>query len=212
MSKVKLEPWIVLNHNKKPNSCIICLPGRGSHAGELVRIYNNELSMDDNLIVGITPRLRFWYPLPNGANDQQNAVNGIDQARQTIEYVIEKITSKTKIPHNRIFIVGYSAGAVIAIQTAIYSYQPLAGIIAHSGAILEPESIPSCQHSTKYFLTHSKDDVVFKWRERYLPMLNALKNNGYDVQTLELNYGDHFVQNIQFLNARNFIYKVLNEN
>jgi len=204
---LKLEPWIVLNSDKNPKNCILCLPGRGSHAGELVRWYNNELQMDDNLIVGITPELRCWYPLPNGPDDQTDAVEGILKAKYTIERVIRKIG----IPRKNMFLVGHSAGAVMAIQLSIHSPEPFAGVIVHSGAILEPKEVPECQNDTPYLLIHSKDDVIFKWDERYLPMRDALEERGYDIQTYERDDGDHYMHPIQLLYARAFINKVLNE-
>ncbi|MCK9458621.1 MAG: alpha/beta hydrolase [Proteobacteria bacterium] len=187
---IKYNKW---NHD----SCVLCLPGRGNHGQELASAYKRQGVK--SFIVGITPTIRSWYPMPNGINDQEEAVKGVMPAMAVIEEVLKLIENKRGIPRNRIVLVGHSAGAVMAIMTAVMSPTPFAGVISHNGAILDPEAVPQCNcPDTPFFLAHSRDDLIFEWQERFIPMFTALKNKGYKIYTdIEKDAG-HCVTRRQF--------------
>ena len=205
--EVKLDPnWIVCNTENNPTTCLLCLPGRASHAKELVYIYKKYLGIDHDLIVGVTPIQRCWYPMPNGINDQIDAVAGINHARIIVETVVRYIEDQFSVPRENMILIGHSAGAVMAIETAAHSQRPFAGVISHNGAILEPDLLPKCQNkSTNYLLTHNRDDLIFEWEERYVPMKKALQEKGYTVFSLEEDDGGHNVSDKQFTLSRYFI-------
>lgn len=215
--KIQLDrKWIVLNRQKNPKTCILCLPGRGSHAGELCRIYSQHLYLNDHLIVGITPIQRYWYPMPNGVWDQEEAVAGQMYAIKIIEWVASYIEQNFSIPRSHIIMTGHSAGAVMAVLMAAYSQTAFAGVISHCGAILSPETFPICRHpSTNFLLTHCKDDFIFEWFERYVPMVNALRERGYAVWTAEENEGSHCITDRQIELSKYFVdacFKKITEN
>lgn len=185
--------WCVLKPDRKANGCIIALPGRGGHGETLAKIYDEVSKKNDApfLVIGLTPRKFKWYPMPNGANDQKEAVNGMERARIAIEETVYRVCDKFGFGHDKIALVGFSAGAVMAIQVAIHSIEPYAAVIGHSGAILEPDLLPVCSTPTPIILTHNKDDQCFSWEERYLPMKNALMDNGYKLRWVESKEGGH---------------------
>ena len=200
--------WIKYNKWSR-DSCVLCLPGRGNHGRELAAIYKHMGIQ--SFIVGITPEIRSWYPMPNGINDQTEAVRGIAPAIQIIEKVLSAIENKRGIPRNKIVLLGHSAGAVMAIMTAVLSPRPFAGVISHSGAILDLGLIPQCAcPNTPFLLTHSRDDIIFEWNERFIPMLTTLKEKGYRVYTdIEKDAG-HCIVDRQFELGAYFINKCLN--
>jgi predicted esterase len=183
-----------------PKSCILALPGRSQHGSE-VGSYWLHSELEDSLIVCVTPENREWYPMPLSPQFQEEAVAGLENSRLTIESVIVKIMDEWHIDRNKIAIVGFSAGGVMALYTAMHASSPLAGVVSHGGAILEPNKVPECKFpEMPIVLTHCKDDGVFKWDERYLPMANALEENNYDLYRYECNYGGHGmdVSDVQF--------------
>jgi predicted esterase len=144
--------------------------------------------------VSITPKALAWYPMPNGAHDQYWALEGQERARLTIEGVVQKIESRYGIPRSKIVLCGFSAGGVMAIQVASQSATPFAGVVVHAGAILDPSALPPCQcPTTPFLLTHYQDDVIFEWRERYVPMRDALTARGYWIYVIERRVGGHTV-------------------
>jgi predicted esterase len=88
------------------------------------------------------------------------------------------------LKHEDIYIAGHSAGAVVALQVAAHSQEPLGGIHVHCGAILDPASLPK-SNGTPIFVFHSENDMVFSWDERYLPMKKALIEKGYNCSFVE---------------------------
>ena len=194
----KLEQrWIKYNNNPNADSCVLVLPGRSNHAGEIASVYR-DMGVK-SLIIGITPTIRSWYPMPNGINDQSAAVEGIKPAIGVIEEVIQTIETKKGIPRNRMILSGHSAGAVMAIMTAIYSPQPFAAVISHCGAVLNVDDIPECQcPETVFLLTHSRDDLIFDWYERFVPMFATLKEKKYKVYTAIAKDAGHCITERQF--------------
>ena len=195
--------WIRFNKRKR-NHCILCLPGRGNHGIELARIY--KLMGLNALIIGVTPAMRQWYTQPNGVKDQEAAVNGLELAVTEIEKVIKKIEQRYGITRNKITLSGYSAGGVMALLVGMYSSLLFNCVVSHSGAILDTDMVPICKFSQcPILLTHSQDDIIFDWQERYLPMLESLQINGYPVYTATETDIGHGVSKRQFLISKRFI-------
>ena len=201
--------WIKFNKRKR-NCCVLCLPGRGSHGIELAKIYK-KLGVNA-LIIGVTPISRCWYPMPNGINDQEAAIAGLEPAVVQVEEIVTKIENKYHIPRSRIALVGYSAGAVIGLLTSMYSNSPFGCVVAHAGAILDPAMVPPCGEHCPILLTHSRDDIIFEWQERYLPMLESLQNNGYSVYTATEEDCGHGITGRQFKIAKRFIETIIRPN
>ena len=205
-----LDPrWIKFN-KRKCNCCILCLPGRGNHGIELAKVYK-KIGLNA-LIIGITPRSRCWYPMPNGINDQEAAIAGLEPAVMEVEKIVDKIGTKYGIQRKNIVLVGYSAGAVIGLLTSMYSASPFGCVVSHAGAILDPDMVPPCKDHRPILLTHSRDDIIFEWHERYLPMLTSLQDNDYTVYTATEEHCGHGVTSRQFKIAKRFIETIMRTN
>lgn len=186
-----IDPRWHISFVEEPTSCILILPGRGECGSDLARFYENT-ELKNTIIVGITPYKREWYPMPNGPSDQAAAVNGIKDAIAAIETVLEKIQHMFSLTRDKIAIAGFSAGGVMALQVAAYSEKSFAAAVCHGGAILEPDKLPPAKDSyMPILLTHSEDDPIFAWDERYLPMKEALLKQDYNVHTVEWLSGGH---------------------
>lgn len=181
----------VVKEVKDAQSIVLLLPGRGQMPRDILSVYHAH-SFLKSTFIAIKPENE-WYPLPRGANDQTEAVFGLSMLLPSFDRLIKKIEDKFDLKRKKIGLVGFSAGAVIAIQTAIYSDKPFAAVVSHAGAILEPESLPLAKHKTPFLLTHSKDDSCFSWEERYLPMRAALEKQGYNVECKEHESNGHSV-------------------
>ena len=202
--KLKLHQWHVLNAKNNPETCVLFLPGRdhiGTHMGKVYK----QFGLYDHLLVSITPIRREWYPMPNGIYDQEAAVMGLEQANQVINGVLDKIGDEYGVSRQNIILCGYSAGGVMAIYVATHSDECFAGVVSHSGAILEPDELPPCHCDTPFLLTHNRDDSIFEWYERYLPMKEALKQMGYTVFTQERPDGGHVIDEVDVTRAAHFM-------
>lgn len=186
------DRYIIWSGRSKATSCILVLPGRDQTGVDLAKQWCN-IFLDNTMIVLITPKNKEWYPLPHSALDQKNAILGLETAKETIDSVLNRITSEFKIPKLKIAVVGFSAGGVMANYVGFNSKEEYAGFVSHSGAVLEPDFVPKCKFEFMPFvLTHSKNDDVFSWEERYIPMKNSFIANNYNLKVLE-SLNRHFI-------------------
>lgn len=193
------QRFIIWTAKKQATSCIVVLPGRGQHAAELAQMWLKS-GLEDTMFVAVTPTEYQWYPMPNNSEDQDDAVAGLETARLVVESVLTRIESEFAISRDRIAIVGFSAGGVMANYVAMHTLREIAGIACHGGAILEPYNIPECAFpDMPMILTHNEDDDVFDWQERYLPMRDSLISQNYNVCEHENEEGGHHIQKIDIL-------------
>lgn len=201
----RLDPrWCVCNDEADTTRCILMLAGRGQKQNGLPSLYWHY-GLRNTLIIGVAGRSRAWYPQPKGAQDQWAAVRGLPYAVSQVEMAVSQINKKWGIRKNRIVLLGYSAGGVMAIQAAAHSREPYAGAVCQCGAILAPEDLPPCRHRTPILLTHSRDDEAFEWYERYEPMKTALIRQQYPFSIVESPFGGHSLNDIDIAMAKLFI-------
>jgi len=183
--------WFV-REVESPTSCILALPGRAQYGRGLANWIPFD-RLDNTLVIGVTPEKLEWYPLPNGAEDQTRAIDGLAAARASIEEVVEDIEDNYDIPRNKIALFGYSAGAVMAIEVASKSVTDFAGAVIQSGAILEPSLLPFRRNNTPYLVVHGQNDSTFSWQERVTPMVKSFQEKGYNYKTAIRSNGGHGV-------------------
>jgi predicted esterase len=173
-------------------SAAVLLPGRGQPASSIMALYDRFAQMDDIKLLAVEP-IDEWYPAPKGANDQMEAVWGLKVSVEEFNDFISSLEIELELDRSKIALVGFSAGAVLAIQAAAYSDRPFGAVVAHAGAILEPLELPQAKHETPFLIMHNQDDDCFSWDERYLPMKLALVDKKYQAEFIENEIGGHSV-------------------
>ena len=196
--------WCIFTAHDTPSSCILVLPGRGQTGHAIARAWA-DINFAHTMVIAVTPKLRRWYPQPYNATHQEEALAGISLARQTIEEVVSKIETEYRIPRRQIALVGFSAGGVMGIDVAAHSEKEFAAVVCHSGAILDPSELPPCRFNMPIVLTHCKDDLVFAWEERFLPMEDALLRENYQIVRLISEHGGHGMSMDDILNSAKII-------
>lgn len=187
---------------------IIILPGRGGAGSTISLLYDRDVIPPNTMLIGLTPENYEWYPKPNGAKNQKKSIEGLPRAVDAILNEIDEISRVYQLHPNKITLAGFSAGGVVALETSFKAPQ-LEGVIVHSGALLDPDKITHCSKPTlPYLFTHSKDDNVFGWEERYLPMTQKLFENGFKIQKHEREVGGHCLSKQDLKAAKEFILKL----
>jgi predicted esterase len=181
-----------------PNHLLLCLPGRGQNGTQFMQGLITHGQFEDTMLVAFTPVYYAWYPLPRNAMDQDAAVNGQPAALFSIQEELEDIQKEWNIRDENVAIMGFSAGAVMALQYLFETQKKLAAIIAHSGAIFQPWKVPQAQTNTPVVLFHNRNDDCFDWEERFVPMQKALVENKYNTFEL-IDDGGHamYVEDIE---------------
>lgn len=185
-----IDKWVISEHEGRRKGCVIGLPGRGIPV-DVMDSLCHHMDLPNTLKISLQPIYLRWYPQPNGVEDQENAVSGMKEATAILSRKIRQVQRAFRLRRNQIALVGYSAGAVMALQMVACSEQPFAAVVSLAGAILEPEEYPIAKNQTPILLRHAVDDDCFSWEERYLPMRRTLLDNGYNLYTNEKQYGGH---------------------
>jgi len=189
-----IEQWVI-NEPKGPvKHCVLCLPGRSNTATWMVRV-GDDMELPNTLIVSVQPRRYQWYPQPYSAEDQAEAVAGLPKARRAIRGAIKRIMDGWSLKEQDIALVGFSAGAVMALEVAVHHNRPFAAAVSLAGAMFEPHKVPTRteKNNTPLMLVHYQGDFCFDWDERYIPMKTALATNGYKITRREAKIGGHTI-------------------
>ena len=202
--KTVCPKWCVYDSPEKADSCILALPGRGQSGFWIAGLYS-LVPLPRTAIIGITPKNCEWYPQPNGAYDQREAVASLPFSLMTLYDIIRGLSTEYGIHPNRVSVVGFSAGAVMAVQCIAKLNMDLAAIVSHAGAILDPKNLPDCNVKTPILVFHNEDDEAFKWYERFRPMEEALIRRKYQHQTVTRETGGHQIFEADLKLAAKFI-------
>ena len=189
-----------------PTHAIILLPGRDIPAEAMMQNFISLVDMPRMVFYCLEPKIE-WYPIPNGVDNQSKSVKGLSENLPIIRNCIMELLVEENIPVSNTILIGFSAGGVIALGLACNFSDEYKLVISHSGAILEPGCLKECEVNTKFLLYHRKDDFCFDWDERYVPMKNALVNQGYNVFFKEDLYGNHTIYKNDVEEIQNFIFQ-----
>ncbi len=85
---------------------------------------------------------RQWFPIPwlDGSSEQAAAA-GLAAATQALNDFLDARMSDEKIGSEAVALVGFSQGAMMAIHVAPRRAEAIAGVVAISGRLLQPEAL-----------------------------------------------------------------------
>jgi phospholipase/carboxylesterase len=140
---------------------LILLHGRGTDESDLLDISSY---LDSRLLsAGIRAPLAFqyggytWFDLEeNGKIDPAQLISSCSSVIKTIE----EICMKNAVDLSRIFLFGFSMGAMMSLALSLIHPGKFRGVIAHSGMLPDFIEIPPGLNNTSYFLAHGLFDPV----------------------------------------------------
>lgn len=148
------------------------------------------------------PDVRWWY------DNTLRVPAEIQQSRDLISDLISVQLDDGVAPEN-IFLVGFSQGAVMSIDTALRYPVRLGGIVSLSGYVLDPERLREEQHPANrripIYLAHGMRDQILDieiGRENH----RVLTDLGYDVEYHEYDTA-HRVSSDETRDIRAFLHR-----
>jgi predicted esterase len=198
----------IIRVNGKPRGCLLLLPDRGQTGRDLAAIYQGA-ELKKTMIVGVTPRPE-WYPDPDEGAPGEEVITGVFKSAMRVSGILGRIEKGFGIKNKDVVIVGFGAGAAVALQVAAGESSHLAGAVIHSGANLGV--MPYARDADKkmpIITTHCTDDPTFKWDECYLPLREKLKNLEYWHVPLEHAKGGHCIFKTDIIKIAGVLAKVL---
>ena len=121
-----------------------------------------------------------WFPIPwiDGSNEEESS-RGMQQAVEDLNAFLDALMVDEDLLPEQVCLFGFSQGTMMSLHVAPRREDPVAGIVAFSGRLLEPELLADeVQSRMPILLVHGdQDDVV---PVQSLPQAaEALQNAGF---------------------------------
>jgi phospholipase/carboxylesterase len=137
------------------------------------------------------PNSYAWFTVAFLPTGYKIAPEQLNDSRSRVIAFIRAAVSRYDADPERVYLLGFSQGAIMSLSVALTEPELLAGVIALSGRIppeVEPEIVaPERTAGLPVFLAHGRQDSVipYQWAERARPILErqraALEYHAYDM-------------------------------
>ena len=134
---------------------------------------------------------------------------GIDGPIGSIEDYIKKIKIAYNIKNEKIFLFGFSQGAMMALHYGLREVEKYAGILAFSGSLVSPSRLGEIKNKTPILLVHGKMDEVVPFDEMQKAS-EKLKEFDLNVETFTIQTLGHGIDNSGIEMAIKFMKKNYN--
>ena len=153
-------------------SCVVFLHGYGANAADLLGLADplGEHMPDTLFIAPDAPEacagapMGFqWFPIPwiDGSSEEESRA-GLERAAADLDAFLTGIMVDEDLLPEQMIVLGFSQGTMMALHVVPRREDPVAGIVAFSGRLLEPELLADeTQCRPPVLLIHGdQDDVV----------------------------------------------------
>jgi len=162
--------------NIKPTASIIWMHGLGADGHDFAGVIPELNLSKESAMRFIFPHapyhrvsicgnmeLRAWFNIKELGPEIRLDTTDIKNSRAAINLLIEREIS-LGIKSDKIFLAGFSQGAVMALECGLKYHKPLGGIIVLSGFLATPETLEQekniCNQNIPIFLAHGKEDPL----------------------------------------------------
>ncbi|RCW78023.1 alpha/beta hydrolase [Paracoccus lutimaris] len=122
-----------------------------------------------------------WFPIPwmDGSSEEQAKASAA-QSFQDINAFLDKILVDEGIPADRLALVGFSQGTMMALSVAPQREPEIAGVVGFSGRLIDPEQPINAKTKPPILLIHGDEDPVVPFDSMGIAG-EALQNAGFTV-------------------------------
>ncbi|XDZ65127.1 alpha/beta hydrolase [Alphaproteobacteria bacterium LSUCC0684] len=154
-----------------PKGVIIFLHGWGADGADLMDLapvmarrfpHHIFASPDAPAPCSANPMGRQWFDLNQ---DQAGLDNGPDEAQGHIRDLIDELCRDHGVGLERVALIGFSQGGMMALHTGMRLSSPIAGIVSFSGALLAPDRLEREKTAAPpVLLVHGREDQVVPYQ------------------------------------------------
>jgi len=156
--------------NKNPQQLVILLHGYGSNCDDLITLAPELRTYLPNAkFISLNAPLPFendpygdgrqWFSLIK--RDSNSMYKGAAEAAEWVKQYIAEISEKTAVPYNKIALIGFSQGSMLAMQTAYRLGTELGAVLCYSGMLIKPELLSAeIVSRPPAMLIHGEEDQV----------------------------------------------------
>jgi len=133
-----------------PRSIVVLLHGYGSNGDDLIGLvpYWRDALPDTVFVSPNAPQAcpgapggYQWWPLTDFS--PQARANGARQAAPVVDAFLDGVLAHYGLTEDRLALVGFSQGTMMALQVAPRRERQLAGVVGYSGMLADPSAPPS---------------------------------------------------------------------
>ncbi|MEO0356724.1 MAG: dienelactone hydrolase family protein [Pseudomonadota bacterium] len=151
---------------------VIFLHGYGANGADLLSIGDvlaehmpdiMFLAPDAPEQTAMSPMGLQWFPIPwIDGSSEEDAAAGLRRAAEDLDAYLDGIMVDYDLLPEQVILFGFSQGTMMSLHVAPRREDPVAGVVAFSGRLLEPELLPDeVQSRMPILLVHGDaDDVV----------------------------------------------------
>ena len=123
-----------------------------------------------------------WFPIPwlDGSSEGE-MVAGVEAATADVDAFIDQMLAQEGIGPDQLIVFGFSQGAMVALRVLSRRAAPVAGLVACSGRLLEPESFAATVVSRPPVLLMHGDQDEMVPPGHFHEAGEALEAAGFDV-------------------------------
>jgi phospholipase/carboxylesterase len=132
----------------KPRQLVILLHGLRSNGGDLIGLVPSwQAHFPDAL--WLSPNA--WQPTPDTPGGYQwwevtsfspeERAAGARSAVPVLNKFIDHYIAEHDIPDDKVALIGFSQGSMVALETAPRREKPIAGVLAYSGQVVDPRAL-----------------------------------------------------------------------
>ena len=153
-------------------SCVVLLHGYGANGADLIGLADPlGEHLPDTLFISPdapeecagAPMGRQWFPIPwiDGSSEEESKA-GLERAAADLDAFLDGVMVDEDLLPEQVMVLGFSQGTMLALHVVPRREDPIAGIVAISGRLLEPELlVDEAQSRPPVLLIHGdEDDVV----------------------------------------------------
>lgn len=156
-----MEPFKVLHQGvplEQAQKVILFLHGRGGTAENILTL-SGQIKGAAFHYIAPQALQNSWYPY-SFLEDQKNNEPKLSQAIDFIQKLIDNCSKY--VPPNQLYLVGFSQGACLAIETACRKPQKYGGVIVFTGGLIgktiDPKHYQGNFQETKIYLSNGEKD------------------------------------------------------
>ena len=122
-----------------------------------------------------------WFPIPwmDGSSEEQ-AKSSAAQSFHDINAFLDKVLKDEGVPADRLALVGFSQGTMMALSVAPQRVPEIAGVVGFSGRLIDPEQAVDAKTRPPILLIHGDEDPVVPFDSMGIAG-EALQNAGFTV-------------------------------
>lgn len=131
-------------------------------------------------ICQINPSGFEWFDLMQTSHEK--ILSEFEKSLLMLAKLIENKLNKYKLEKKDLFLMGFSQGTMMSLQTALCSLKPVAGVLGYSGKIFDINYLEKKIFSKPpIFLFHGNIDTIVSLEEMY-KTYDFLKEKSFDIQ------------------------------